>query len=80
MGVLFQNTLLHKKRIVMEKDRSEAPRGMLFQIILEPLGRQFVKNGGVEIFVCFWVFLENRKGVWGPSRKPKTCGGVGPFN
>ena len=35
-----------KKINIMEKGRSEAPRGMLFEVILEPLGRQIVGNGG----------------------------------
>ena len=35
-----------QKRIVMKKGRSETPRGMIFEVILEPLGRQIVENGG----------------------------------
>ena len=31
---------------VMEKGRGEAPRGMLFEGLLEPLGKKKVENGG----------------------------------
>ncbi len=44
MGELFKNTLWQQKDDVMEKGRSEAPRGMLFEGILEPLGRKLMEH------------------------------------
>ena len=62
MGVLFQNTLLQKNGNVMEKGRSEAPRGMLFDVILEPLGRQIVENGGFQNLFFGCVFGAPKRG------------------
>ena len=42
-GSVVQKHTLSKQDDVMEKGRSEAPRGMLFESIFEPLGRQIGK-------------------------------------
>ena len=68
-----------KKGNIMEKGRSEAPRGMLFEVVLEPLGRQMVENGGFQnsFFLCvFWTPKRGRRATQGV----KDVGGVGPFN
>ena len=68
-----------KKGNVMEKGRSEAPRGMLFEVILEHLGRQIVKNGGFQnsFFVCVF-FLDTQKGSTSRAGS-QARGGCGPF-
>ena len=68
-GSVVQKHTFAKKDAVMEKGRSEAPRGMLFEGILEPLGRQIVKNGGSKQTLFFCVFFENRKGVGDLSKE-----------
>ena len=72
-------THFDKKHNVMEKGRSEAPRGMLFEVILESLGRQFVKNGGFQNFFFVGVFWTPKRGRR-PQQGAKDVGGVGPFN
>ena len=65
-GCVDQKNTLAKKDDVMEKGRSEAPRGMLCEGILEPLGRQIVENGGSNKnmwFVCFWLPNWGRESV-----------------
>ena len=63
----------------MEKGRSEAPRGMLFEVILESLGRQFVKKGGFEnSFFGFFFWTPKRDG--GAVQEVQVMWGVGPFN
>ena len=62
----------------MEKGRSEAPRGMLSEGILERLGRQIVENGGFQnsFLVCvFWAPKRSRRAV----RRAKNVGGVVPL-
>ena len=67
-----------KKDAVMEKGRSEAPRGMLFEVILEPLGRQIVENGGFQISFVLCVFWEAKRGR-GAERGVRDVGGVVPL-
>ena len=63
----------------MEKGRSEAPRGMLFEVILEPLGRQIVKNGGFQDAFLWGCVLDTEKGS--RSRTPNGSNrGLGPFS
>ena len=62
----------------MEKGRSEAPRGMLFEAILEPLGRQRVENGGFQNYFLFFVFLDTEKGSTSRAESQER-GGCGPF-
>ena len=78
MGVLFKNTLLQQKDAVMEKGRPEAPRGMLFEVILEPLGRQIVENGGCKNTFLFCVFWAPKRGR-GAARLKRHLGGVVPL-
>ena len=59
---VVQKYTLAKKDDDMEKGRSEAPRGMLFEGILEPLGRQLVENGGSQKTFFFCVFGVPKRG------------------
>ena len=55
---VVQKHTFAKKDDDMDKGRAEAPRGMLFEGILELLGRQIVGNGGSTktfVFCVFWV-------------------------
>ena len=57
-GSVVQKHTLANKNDVMEKGHSEAPRGMLFEGNLEPLGREIVENGGSTktcVFSVCWV-------------------------
>ena len=63
----------------MEKGRTEAPRGMLFEVILEALEKQIVENGGFQnsFFVCvYWAPKTGRRA----ERAVQVMWGVGPFN
>ena len=77
MGALFENTFGQQKDAIIEKGRSEAPRGMLFEGILEPLGRQIVENGGYKNTFVFLLGTEKGSRSRAVSQER---GGVGPFN
>ena len=72
---VVQKHTLAKKGNVMEKGRSEAPRGMLFEGILEPLGRQTVENGGSKntLSLCDSGVLKRGRG---DARIKRLLGGV----
>ena len=60
-GSVVQEHTFAKKDDDMEKGRSEAPRGVLSEGILEPLGRKIVGNGGYKnTFVCCVVWEPKR--------------------
>ena len=63
----------------MEKGRSEAPRGMLFEVILELLGKKRVENGGCQNFFFGGVFWRPKRGRRA-ARAMQVMWGVGPFN
>ena len=77
-GSVVPNHTFAKKGNVMETGRSEAPRGMLFEVILERLGRQIVKYGGFQNFFFGCVFWTPKKGRRA-ARGVKNVGGVVPL-
>ena len=62
----------------MEEGRSEAPPGMLFEVILEPLGRQIVEKGGFQNSFLLCVFGGPKRGG-GAARRARDVGGVVPL-
>ena len=68
-----------KKDGDMEKSRSEAPRGMLFEGLLERLVRQIVENVDAKNIFDVSVFVVPEKGSRTPAGSAGTWG-CGPFN
>ena len=73
MGVLFKNTLGQQKDNVMEQGRSDAPRGMRFEGILEPLVRNKMENDDAINMLVSSVF-DTRKGVEDPCGQCEYLG------
>ena len=63
----------------MKKGRSEAPRGMLFEVIFGASWETICERWRFLELLCFVCFLGTEKGT-ATSAMGAGNGGVGPFN